>query len=204
MKLGIIGATGKTGSAVMSLSLKNNIDTTAIVRNKLHLNVDVPTIEKDIFELTNKDLKSFDVVVCTFASSKKSDYPRVNQHLVDILTNTTTRLIVVGSGATLFADDTRNKTVGDKLPIIMRNSSRNHMKARQILQNSNINWTYMAPPMNYIPNGKQTGKYQLGHDILLHDSNGDSSISYDDMALAIVDEIKNPQNERQLMTVAWQ
>lgn len=204
MKIGIIGATGKTGNAVLQLALQKNIDVTAIVRNKSRLTVSVPTIEKDIFDLTAADLKPFDAVVCTFASSKKSDYPRVNQHLVDILKGTETRLIVVGSGSTLFIDENRSKTVGDKLPIIMRNSSRNHLKARQILQTSGLNWTYMAPPMNYLPNGQETGTYQVGHDVLLHDHNGDSSISYADMAHALIDEILQPQNERQLMTVAWQ
>lgn len=204
MKLAIIGATGKTGNAVLQVALQRTIDVTAIVRNASKLTIKVPIIEKDIFNLLPSDLTSFDAVICTFASSKKSDYPRVNQHLVDILTGTDTRLIVVGSGSTLFNDGSRRKTVGDKLPIIMRNSTRNHMKARQILQNSQINWTYMAPPMNYLPDGKETDTYQTGHDILLHDHNGNSSISYSDMAVALVDEVQHPENERQLMTVAWQ
>lgn len=203
MKLAIIGATGKTGNAVLRIALDRGIDVTAVVRNATKLTENVPVIEKDIFNLTTTDLKNFDAVICTFASAKKSDYPRVNQHLVDILTGTNARLIVVGSGATLYADDKHNKTVGDKLPIFMRNSSKNHMKARQILQDSQINWTYMAPPMNYLPDGEKTGTYQVGTDTLLHDHNGDSSISYADMALALVDEVEHPKNERHLMTVAW-
>lgn len=203
MKLAIIGATGKTGQAVLRVAQQRHLDVTAIVRNAAHLTVDVPTIEKDLFELTAADLVPFDVVLCTFASGKKSDYPRVNQHLVDLLIGTTTRLIVVGSGATLFTDERRTKTVGNQLPIIMRYSSREHLKARQILQDSRINWTYMAPPMNYLPAGAATGKYQLGHDVLMYDQQGNSSISYADMAIALVDEMEHPQYERQLMTVAW-
>ncbi|KJW13306.1 NAD(P)-dependent oxidoreductase [Levilactobacillus spicheri] len=203
MKLAIIGATGKTGQAVLRVAQQRHLDVMAIVRNAAHLTVDVPTIEKDLFELTAANLVPFDVVLCTFASGKKSDYPRVNQHLVDLLTGTTTRLIVVGSGATLFADERRTKTVGNQLPIIMRYSSREHLKARQILQDSRINWTYMAPPMNYLPAGAATGNYQLGHDVLLYDQQGNSSISYADMAIALVDEMEHPQYERQLMTVAW-
>lgn len=203
MKLAIIGATGKTGRAVLDVALARHLDVTAIVRHADRLTVSVPTIEKDLFALTAADLQPFDAVLCTFASGKKSDYPRVNQHLVDCLTGTTTRLVVVGSGATLFSDEQRTKTVGDKLPLIMRHSSREHLKARQILQASDLNWTYMAPPMNYLPDGPATGTYQVGHDVLLTDAHGDSSISYADMAIALVDELQHPQNERQLMTVAW-
>lgn len=204
MKLAIIGATGKTGNNVLRVALQRNIETTAIIRNASKLAIKVPFIEKDIFDLTTKDLSTFDAVICTFASSKKSDYPRVNQHLVNILTDTQTRLIVVGSGSTLFIDENKNKTVGDRLPIIMRNSSRNHMKARDILKNSKINWTYVAPPMNYLPDGPTTEHYQTGHDVLLYDKNRKSSISYSDMAIALVDEIQDPKNEHQLMTVAWE
>lgn len=110
---------------------------------------------------------------------------------------------MVGSGSTLYTDDGRTKTVGDKLTLIMRNSSKNHLKAREVLQNSQINWTYIAPPMNYLPNGVATGQYQLEHDVLLHDQNGNSSISYADMATVLIDEVQNPQNVRQLMTVSW-
>ncbi|GEO68285.1 NAD(P)-dependent oxidoreductase [Levilactobacillus acidifarinae] len=203
MKLAIIGATGKTGRAVLDVALARHLDVTAIVRHADRLTVTVPTIEKDLFALTAMDLAPFDAVLCTFASGKKSDYPRVNQHLVDCLTGTPTRLLVVGSGATLFLDEQRTKTVGDTLPLIMRHSSREHLKARQVLQTSGLNWTYVAPPMNYLPTGPATGTYQTGHDVLLADHNGDSSISYADMAVALVDELQHPQNERQLMTVAW-
>lgn len=203
MKLAIIGATGKTGNAVLEVARTRKITVTAVVRNAAKLTEPVSVIEKDIFALTPADLQGFDVVICAFASSKKSDYPRVNQHLVEILTGTDTRLIVVGSGATLFTDETRQKTVGDELPLIMRNSSHKHLQARQILQASRLNWTYMAPPINYVPDGNATGSYQVGHDVLLYDRHGDSTISYADMALALVDEVEHPQNERQLMTVAW-
>lgn len=203
MKLGIIGATGKTGQAVLKVALDRNLDVTAIVRNAAHLTAPVTTVEKDIFDLTAADLAPFDVIICTFASGKKSDYPRVNQHLVACLTGTATRLIVVGSGATLFLDTARTKTVGDKLPLIMRHSSRQHQIARQVLRDSDLDWTYVAPPMNYLPDGPATGHYQVGHDVLLYDQNGDSSISYADMALALIDEVQHPQNRRQLMTVAW-
>ncbi|VDG20242.1 hypothetical protein [Lactobacillus brevis] [Lactiplantibacillus mudanjiangensis] len=204
MKLAIIGATGKTGQAVLKVALQRQLATTAIVRNAAKLSQDVPTLERDIFDLTPADLQGFDAVICTFASSKKADYPRVNQQLTTILAGTTTRLIVVGSGATLFLDESRQKTVADKLPIFMRSASRAHVKAREILEASEVNWTYVAPPYNYLPTAPATGHYQVGHDVLLYDQHHDSSISYADMALALVDEVQHPHFERQRMTVAWQ
>lgn len=203
MKLAIIGATGKTGQAVLHQALARNLAVTAVVRDAMRLTANVPTIEKDILALTPADLRSFDVVLCGFASGKKRDYPRVNRHLVACLAQSTTRLIVVGSGATLFTDEQRTQTVGDRLPLIMRSASRQHLYARKVLQDSGLNWTYMAPPLNYLPDGAATGQYQRGHDVLLFDHTGQSAISYADMAIALVDEMISPKNERQLMTVAW-
>ncbi|WP_318767249.1 NAD(P)-dependent oxidoreductase [Lactiplantibacillus carotarum] len=204
MNLAIIGATGKTGRALLTLARQRQLPTTAIVRNAAKLNVAVPTLERDLFDLTPSDLAPFDVVICTFASSKKSDYPRVNQHLTTILKGTPTRLIVVGSGATLYLDDSRRKTVADRLPLIMRPASRAHVQARQILESAGVNWTYVAPPYNYLPNAAQTGHYQTGSDVLLYDQHHDSTISYADMALALIDEVQHPHYENQRMTVAWQ
>ncbi|RRK09675.1 NAD(P)-dependent oxidoreductase [Lactiplantibacillus garii] len=204
MKLAIIGATGKTGSAVLRVALDRGLVPTAIVRNAAKLTVSVPVIERDLFDLTPDDLRGFDVVICTFASAKKADYPRVNQHLTDLLKGTATRLIVVGSGATLYLDASRTKTVADQLPLIMRPASRAHVKARQILESSGVNWTYVAPPYNYLPNAATTGRYQTGSDVLLYDHTHESTISYADMALALVDEVQHPHYEHRRMTVAWE
>lgn len=201
--LGIIGATGKTGSAVLKQALKQGIDVTAIVRNPDKLILDVPTLHRDIFDLTTEDLTQFDAVICGFSSSTKSLYPKVNQHLVDILSGQPTRLIIVGSGATLYLDESRQKTVADRLPIIMRRSSKMHFKAKEILTSSDCQWTYVAPSYNYLPDGPATGEYQVGTDVLLNDSKGDSTISYADMARALVNEVLHPKHVEDCMTVCW-
>lgn len=66
MKLAIIGATGKAGQKILTEALDNQLDVTAIVRNKSKLTVDVPVIEKEITDLTSDDIKQFDVVVSAF------------------------------------------------------------------------------------------------------------------------------------------
>ena len=66
MKIGIIGATGKLGNLlVRKLTDKGEIPT-AIIRNQSKMTVNIPTIEKDIFNLTADEVKGFDVLVNTF------------------------------------------------------------------------------------------------------------------------------------------
>lgn len=204
MKLAIIGATGKTGTAVLRVAVQRGLATTAIVRNAAKLTIPTTVIERDLFDLTQADLHGFDAVICAFASAKKADYPRVIRSLTALLTGTATRLIVVGSGATLYLDDQRTKTVADRLPFIMRSASRAHLQSREILENAGVTWTYVAPPYNYLPTAAETGHYQTGTDVLLYDHHHQSTISYADMALALVDEVQHPHYENRRMTVAWQ
>lgn len=65
----------------------------------------------------------------------------------------------------------------------------------------NVNWTYISPAAETGPS-ERTGRYRRGDDALLTDANGKSAISYDDFAIAMVDEIERPTHSRARMTVA--
>ena len=75
----------------------------------------------------------------------------------------------------------------------------NQGKNLEDLQNaSGIKWTFISPGAYFNPEGKRTGSYQKGKDNLIVNSKGDSYVSYADYAIAVLDEIENPQhiNER--------
>jgi putative NADH-flavin reductase len=203
MNIGIIGATGKTGRAVLKEASRRNLTSTAIVRNPDKLKADVPTLKRDLFQLTTEDLAPFDVIICGFASGDKPAYLKAYSHLTGILAGTATHLIVVGSGATLYTDSTKQHLVADQLPSSLRESSEWHLRAKAAVVTSNCQWTYVAPPYNYLSVAPRTGHYQVGTDILLYNRLHQSIISYADMAIALVDEAENPQHLRTPMTVCW-
>ncbi|WP_159071053.1 hypothetical protein [Campylobacter concisus] len=70
---------------------------------------------------------------------------------------------------------------------------------------TNVLWTYVSPAGDYDANGARTGKYVLGGDDLILNSKNESYISYADLALAIIDELKKrnlsksalPRSERE-------
>lgn len=66
MKIGIIGATGNAGSLILKEALARDLSVTAIVRHPEKLQVKVPILVKDLFELTPKDVAFFDVIVDAF------------------------------------------------------------------------------------------------------------------------------------------
>ena len=86
MKVGIIGATGKSGRLITDEALKRGLDVTAIVRDASKLEQsEVKVLEKDIFDLTTKDLSVFDVVVNAFGTPIGQTQPHIDAGCVLIL-----------------------------------------------------------------------------------------------------------------------
>jgi putative NADH-flavin reductase len=54
-----------------------------------------------------------------------------------------------------------------------------------------LDWTFLSPSYVFAP-GERTGKFRLGKDELLVAADGQSRISTEDFALALVDELEQP------------
>jgi len=65
-----------------------------------------------------------------------------------------------------------------------------------------LDWTYFSPAALIQP-GERTGKFRLGTDQLVVDTDGNSSISVEDYAVALVDEIEKPQFIKQRFTIGY-
>ena len=196
MKVAIIGANGKSGSNLVQEALKQGHDVTAIVRNKEYKNGDVKVVYKDIFELTKTDLAGFDAVISAFAAWTPGTFPlhkKVAKHLADALSGTKTRLLVIGGAGTLYVDDkgTMAMDTPDFPPEYMGVARATAESFFELKDRSDVLWTYVSPAGDYDANGARTGKYVLGGDNLILNSKNESYISYADLALAIIDELKN-------------
>lgn len=65
-----------------------------------------------------------------------------------------------------------------------------------------LDWTFLSPSALFEP-GERTGQFRLGGDTLLSDAAGQSRISMEDFAIALVDEIESPKHSRQRFTVGY-
>jgi uncharacterized protein len=65
-----------------------------------------------------------------------------------------------------------------------------------------LNWTFLSPSAMFVA-GERTGKFRLGIDQLLTAADGKSSISFEDFAVALADEIERPAHIRQRFTVGY-
>ena len=177
-------------------ALKQGYDVTAIVRNKEYKNDNVKVIYKDIFNLAKSDLAGFDVVISAFAAWTPETFPlhkKVAAHLANLLEGSDTRLLVVGGAGTLFVDDkgTMVMDTPDFPAAYMGVAKATAESYFELKGRSDLLWTYVSPAGDYDANGARTGKYVLGGDNLILNSKNESYISYPDLALAIIDELKN-------------
>ena len=65
-----------------------------------------------------------------------------------------------------------------------------------------LEWTCLSPSAMLLPR-KRTGEFRLGTDQLLTNAHGESSISLEDYAVAMIDEVEKPQHVRQRFTVGY-
>jgi putative NADH-flavin reductase len=110
------------------------------------------------------------------------------------------RLVVVGGAGSLNYPDGRR--VVDTLPDAYRAEALAMRNFLDTLKASDINWTFFSPAFSIAP-GAHTGKYRVGTTTLLADAKGDSRISAEDYADALVNELEKPAHVRAQMTVAY-
>ncbi|MGZ9819818.1 NAD(P)-dependent oxidoreductase [Peribacillus simplex] len=208
MKIGIIGASGKAGSLILKEALTRGHEVTAIVRDEAKVQIQgAAVLEKDVFDLKAGDIKEFDVVVNAFgaAPGKEQLHVEAGRILIDAMKGAPqTKLIVVGGAGSLFVDEAKTIRVLDtpEFPKEYFATAFNQSKNLGDLQNATgIQWTFISPSAFFDPQGNRTGRYKLGKDNLLVNSKGDSYVSYADFALAVLDEIENPQHINQRFTV---
>ncbi|MFT8363388.1 MAG: NAD(P)-dependent oxidoreductase [Sporolactobacillus sp.] len=206
MRIAIIGAAGKAGTAIAAESLKRGHQVSAIVRHPENLTQTISFIQKDLFNLERQDLAAFDVVVnaVSMPPGQEENHVTAGRHLIHLLSGKSTpRLFVVGGAGSLFTDSTKTMRVMDSpgFPDFVYPTALNQaINLADLQKTTDMSWTFLSPSATFA-NGKRTGHYQTGADILLINSQGKSYVSYEDFAVAAVDELEAPKHMNQRFTV---
>ena len=166
------------------------------MRNKEYKNSDIKVVHKDIFELARPNLAGFDAVISAFGAFTDATVPlykKVAVHLANLLSGSSTRLLVVGGAGTLYVDDkgTMAMDTPDFPPEYMGVAKATAESFFELKGRTDVLWTYVSPAGEYDDQGTRTGKYVLGGDNMILNSQNESYISYADLALAVIDELKN-------------
>lgn len=206
MKVAVICANGKEGRLIVKEAIDRGLDVTAVVRGENKSAAD-KAIVKDIFDITADDLKGFDAVVDAFGAWTPETLPQHSTSLkvlCDALSDTDTRLLVVGGAGSLYVNPEHTATVsdGENFPDAFKPLAAAMAKALgELRERNDVKWTYISPAADFQAEGERTGKYILGGEELILNSKGESVISYADYAIAMVDEIVNGNHIQQRMSV---
>lgn len=208
MKIGIIGASGKAGAAIAKEAISRGHEVTSIVRSAAKVEGFKGNIlEKDVFDVTAKDIEGFDAIVNAFGAAPGNEHLHVEagRVLIQAVKNAPgTRLIVVGGAGSLYVDEAKTVRLMDtpQFPKEYYATASNQGKNLEDLQKTTgIRWTFVSPAAYFNPEGKRTGAYQKGKDHFIVNAKGESYVSYADYAVAILDEIENPQHLNERFTV---
>lgn len=206
MKMAVVCANGKAGKWIVKEAVERGLDVTAIVRGE-NRSAAKNALVKGLFDLTNADLKGFDVVVDAFGAWTPETLPLHSaslKHLCDILSGTDTRLLVVGGAGSLYVNPEHSAQVmdGPDFPEVFKPLATNMGKALDELRGrDDVKWTYISPAGDFQAEGERTGKYMQAGEELTLNGRGESIISYADYAIAMVDEAVSGNHIRQRISV---
>ena len=208
MKIAVLAANGKVGSLIVKEAVDRGNDVTAIARDE-NKTVAKKFLKKDILDLTENDLKDFDVVITAFGAWTEDTLPlhkTTLEHLSNILANKNTRLLVVGGAGSLYTDESLKTQLfetsdfpADYMPVAI-----NMAKGLEVLRKRNdVKWTYISPAAEFEFDWERKGEYQLAGEVFTVNTKGKSEISYADYAIAMVDEAEKGNHINQRISVLW-
>ncbi|WP_298283626.1 hypothetical protein [Novosphingobium sp.] len=108
-----------------------------------------------------------------------------------------------GAGSLLLPDDSKVMNAPD-FPPEYAQSAASTAKVLVTIRSvgDDLNWTFLSPSLFFADCGR-TWKFLLGLDHAVFDEGGYSSISIEDYAIAMVDELEHPRHGRTRFTVGY-
>ena len=207
MKIVLIGATGFIGSGILLESLQRGHAVTAIVRNTGDL-PGRPGLTSVQGDAANPDrlaqlLAGHDIVISAFNPGKDATGTGAKSIIDAAKRAGVPRLLVVGGAGTLEVAPGQRLVDQPNFPQEWKKGAlRTADVLDQLRAEPELDWVFVSPAAVIAP-GKRTGKYRIGGDQLLMDSNGESRISIADYAVAMLDEAEKPQHTRARIAVAY-
>jgi uncharacterized protein len=212
MRVALIGASGFVGSFVLREALARGYSVTAIVRNVHRLvpqsNLAVRQIDVNDTVVLAEALAGHDAVISAFSPGHSRDAHLLHMEgVVSILRavrrSGVKRVLFVGGAGSLQVKPGTELVDTPDFPREYRATALATRETLHLLTTQHgLDWTFLSPAAELIP-AERTGKFRLGGDWLLTDDRGRSSISTQDYAMALVNELELPQHTGRRFSVAY-
>lgn len=211
----LIGASGFVGTAILNELLNRGHKVTAIVRDPAKMTASNPNLKVIQADVTDTDVlieasKGKDAVISAYNPGWKNpniyeetlkNYPLI----VDSVKKAgVERLLIVGGAGTLFYAPGKMVMDADDIPakLLPGIKSLGEFYLNTLRKENDIDWIFLSPAANMTP-GERTGKFRIGKDDLVVGVNGDSNISVEDYAVAMVDELEQKHHHKERFTIGY-
>lgn len=211
-RIAVIGGTGYAGRHIVEEAVDRSHTVVSVARTVPNDRVDGATyIEGTLLDVPNlvAELQGVDVVVVSVpARGDMVGFVRPNvDALVTSLPETVRVGVIGGAGGSLAAPGGPRLIDGAGFPDVAKTEAQEAIGVLEDLQarDASRDWFYVHPAATFgsFKPGERTGAYRDGGDVLVVDEKGESYISAQDFAIAIVDEIEEPKHSRERFTVGY-
>ena len=214
-KIILIGASGYVGSAIMKEALNRGMQVTAIVRHPEKITIKDANLTVKKGDVTDIDKiarlsKGADVIVSAYNpgwnnpdiyEETLSVYPKI---LEAVKKSGVPRFLMVGGAGTLFVEPGVRLIDSGMIPetILPGVKSLGEFYLNTLSKEKEVDWVFFSPAANLFP-GKRTGNFRLGKDNMIVDDQGESSVSVEDYAVAMIDEVEYPAHHYERFTIGY-
>jgi putative NADH-flavin reductase len=210
MNIVVYGA-GMIGLRTIQEALNRGHKVTVIVRNPSRITLTHPNLTVKEGDMLNADdvarsVAGHDVVVNATrqpAGQPGQSFSDAARALIEGMTRSgVRRLLVVGGAGSLEVAPGVQLVDTPEFPPAWKPGALAMRDALDVYRASSLDWTYFSPAAMIAP-GQRTGHYRTGTNQLVTDEKGESRISAEDYAVALLNELEKPRFVRQRFTVAY-
>ena len=213
MKIVVFGVSGRIGSRIAQEALARGHEVTAVARDPSRVKLTHPRLRVTSGDATKPAsvaavVSGHDVVVTSIGPDLSKGVGTVLTDAAEALLEglkkaKVNRLMVVGGAGSLIAAPGVLLMNTPQFPADWKPIAHAHADALALYRAEKaLDWSYLSPAALIEP-GTRTGSYRVGGDTLLTDAAGNSRISMEDYAAAILDEVEKPKHSRARFTVAY-
>ena len=209
MNVVLYGASGMIGSRILKELIARGHKVTAVARDtaKIAQSANVKVVRGDALDADSvaSVAKGADAVISGYGPGTEAPQKLMEQSTRALIAGSKkagVRLLMVGGAGSLLVAPGVDLIDSGHLPEEYRAIAIAHRDALKILRESDLDWTSLSPA-GFIQPGERTGNFRLGTDSLVVDETGNSHISAEDFAVALVDELETPKHIRRRFTLGY-
>jgi uncharacterized protein len=202
-KIAIIGATGNVGSRLLDEALQRGHTVTALARDASKIRTRTGVTAHSLDAL---DAGAFAAAVAghdaVFSAMKFLSVPE-SAVVEPVKQAGVSRLLVVGGAGSLYAAPGQRILDSPDFPDAYKpEASAGAAFLDALRRERGVDWTFVSPSAEFVA-GTRTRQFRVGVDELLVDSKGRSWITFEDYAIAFLDEFERGAHIKQRITVGY-